>query len=207
MFETKTYKPIINENELFNKNGRINKKYVIKLFYQGYTAKDLADLTNISQRYFQRIFHPHMKTFDYVSGVTLRTPVFNLRHLKLIMKNPSIIPQLMETVFKEKYIDNTNKIFKTKYIEKKYLKGLNYGLNNLTKAERAAARSFLRAIVFERDDYECDICGTHIALNCHHLLDVKDYPEIGLDPDNCIILCDYHHQKAHNRIRGDVDGD
>lgn len=60
----------------------------------------------------------------------------------------------------------------------------------------------LKKIVFERDNYICQICGkskeeldgTHLC--CHHIDPIKNNPIESADIDNCITVC----RKCHNLI-------
>ena len=55
----------------------------------------------------------------------------------------------------------------------------------------------LRQITLERDKYQCQRCGSTIDLHCHHFEGIELTPVESADIDNCIILCDGCHKKAH----------
>jgi len=56
-----------------------------------------------------------------------------------------------------------------------------------------------RDAVFERDDYTCQECGGFgDVLHAHHIRPYRDYPELELDIDNGITLC----ERCHYATRG-----
>jgi hypothetical protein len=66
----------------------------------------------------------------------------------------------------------------------------NGGTTSEDKKERVKFRNILRDVIFERDDYTCQVCdikGTR--LHVHHKKSWKDYPELRFEKDNCQTLC------------------
>ena len=62
-------------------------------------------------------------------------------------------------------------------------------------------RYVFRPAVIERDNHTCQECykdETEVLLEVHHIENVIDYPELIMDVDNGITLC----QKCHWGIRG-----
>lgn len=55
----------------------------------------------------------------------------------------------------------------------------------------------LRQIVFERDNWQCQICFSDKSLHCHHYEGVIKNPIESADVDNCITLCKDHHVRVH----------
>jgi 5-methylcytosine-specific restriction endonuclease McrA len=49
--------------------------------------------------------------------------------------------------------------------------------------------SWLRHLVFKRDDYTCQICGAKENLHCHHYEPQKIQPMMAADAENCTALC------------------
>lgn len=56
-----------------------------------------------------------------------------------------------------------------------------------------------RTDVYKRDNYCCITCGSHAALNAHHLYNWKDYPKFRYDIDNGVTLCAKCHAEFHSR--------
>ena len=57
-----------------------------------------------------------------------------------------------------------------------------------------------RTAVFERDGYRCAICGeVGGRLNAHHIKPFAKYPDLRLDIDKGITLCEKCHREVHRR--------
>jgi transposase len=56
-----------------------------------------------------------------------------------------------------------------------------------------------RGLVLERDDFNCQVCGSSDKLHVHHILPFKNYPQRRWDLNNGVTLCVLCHEKAHNR--------
>jgi len=79
---------------------------------------------------------------------------------------------------------------------KKYVYGMEpYNEHNVQKE--------LKALVFERDDHTCQICGKNredlngVDLCCHHIDPIKNNPIESADIDNCISVCRTCHNMIH----------
>jgi hypothetical protein len=79
------------------------------------------------------------------------------------------------------------------YKQIKYPKGFK-------KASSREVDSILRQMCFERDNWECQICGKsveEVILHCHHIEGYTQNPLLGNDIDNVITLCKSHHKEVH----------
>ena len=69
--------------------------------------------------------------------------------------------------------------------------------NSSDRSQRVIFRREIQKLVFERDDYTCQICGDRgIALQVDHIQSWKEYVELRFNMDNCRTLC----QKCHYKI-------
>jgi len=59
----------------------------------------------------------------------------------------------------------------------------------------------LRQMVFERDNWECQRCGSIESLHCHHVEGIRWDPLESADVDKCITFCKTCHRKVH-KIKG-----
>jgi hypothetical protein len=60
----------------------------------------------------------------------------------------------------------------------------------------------LRKKIYERDNHTCQLCNTKSELlHAHHKLEWSRYPELALDPNNLITLCNKCHAKVHTLIK------
>lgn len=69
------------------------------------------------------------------------------------------------------------------------------GITPLIKQERAKFREEIKHLVFERDNYTCQLCGARngngkdIYLQVDHIQSWRDYVELRFSIDNCRTLC------------------
>lgn len=63
----------------------------------------------------------------------------------------------------------------------------------------------LRRVALDRDKYICQICLRDNRLRradtVHHIKPIKDYPELALDLNNLLSVCNICHNKLHSRRR------
>lgn len=95
----------------------------------------------------------------------------------------------------------------------------NYkGTTPLDKLERVKFQKQIQKLVFERDNYTCQICGLRgVDLQVDHIQSWKDYVELRFDIKNCRTLCAKCHYKitfgkpmpenitgwGHHKLKGD----
>lgn len=60
--------------------------------------------------------------------------------------------------------------------------------------------------VYQRDYYKCQVCGSKIKINAHHIYAWKFYPELRFSIDNGITLCEKCHHKIHSKYGKDYTG-
>jgi 5-methylcytosine-specific restriction endonuclease McrA len=58
-----------------------------------------------------------------------------------------------------------------------------------------------RLKILERDNYECQVCkeegGFAPATTVHHIIHLKDRPDLALDDDNLLSVCAACHNREH----------
>lgn len=63
-----------------------------------------------------------------------------------------------------------------------------------------------RQSVYRRDYHTCQMCDTNEGIiHAHHILPVRDYPELLLEPENGITLCKKCHEKTYGCEEGWAD--
>ena len=81
------------------------------------------------------------------------------------------------------------------YGRSKYPKGFK-------KATSREVSTYLRQMVFERDNWECQKCGKtekEAPLHCHHIKGYAQNKILANDIDNCITLCKECHEEVHKQ--------
>jgi len=79
------------------------------------------------------------------------------------------------------------------YKQVKYPKGFRKGTSR-------EVSTYLRQMVFERDNWECQMCGKtieEVQLHCHHIKGYAQNKILANDVDNCITFCKECHKEAH----------
>lgn len=91
----------------------------------------------------------------------------------------------------EKVIEENKKL--KKELEKYKYKGSK--INKLTSTKEYKE---FRKQILKRDNYICRECGSNYRLQVHHIKSKKEYPELIMNPNNCITLCVVCHSKTEN---------
>lgn len=78
------------------------------------------------------------------------------------------------------------------YKQIKYPKGYSQAISREMQPE-------LRKLVLDRDNYECQKCGSNENLHCHHIYGIMTNPIESADLDNCITLCKPCHKYIHSQ--------
>lgn len=64
------------------------------------------------------------------------------------------------------------------------------GISNPSKAERTKFRKKMQQLIFQRDNYTCQICEQHGGnLQVDHIKKWAEYPELRYEQDNCRTVC------------------
>lgn len=65
-----------------------------------------------------------------------------------------------------------------------------------------------RELILKRDEYKCRECKrygkTSPATTVHHVIPLDQRPDLKLNINNLISLCDKCHNQMHNRITGEL---
>lgn len=94
------------------------------------------------------------------------------------------------------------------------------GLRGKDYLERRRFRGTMQKIIFERDNYTCQLCGNKGDLQVDHIQSWKDYVELRFDINNCRTVCAKCHYQitfgrpmpenlkswGHNLLRKEVQG-
>ena len=67
------------------------------------------------------------------------------------------------------------------------------------KARQSTAYKNWQKAVFDRDGYECQMCGSKDDLQAHHKLDFIEFPSLRYELQNGITLCRTCHNKVHKK--------
>ncbi len=78
------------------------------------------------------------------------------------------------------------------YRQHKHYKGYKYHGSREVQPQ-------LRQMVFERDNWTCQKCGSKEHLHCHHKNPVIDDPIESCDMEDCIAYCNSCHKEAHKQ--------
>lgn len=54
-----------------------------------------------------------------------------------------------------------------------------------------------RSKVYMRDFWRCQVCGSKLKINSHHIFESIKYPDIRYEVSNGIVLCEKHHIQLH----------
>jgi len=79
---------------------------------------------------------------------------------------------------------------------KKELEKLSNSLN-MTSIEYRRANQSWTNVIKKLDNYMCKNCNSKDNLNSHHIMPKSDFPELSLDLDNGITLCEKCHSVLH----------
>lgn len=65
-----------------------------------------------------------------------------------------------------------------------------------------------REVILKRDDYKCRECGRYgkviDANTVHHIIPLQERPDLKLNNNNLVSLCEEHHEKMHNKFNNQL---
>ena len=70
------------------------------------------------------------------------------------------------------------------------------GITPESKRQRILFRNTMQKIIFERDNYTCQFCGSHKDLQIDHIQPWSEYVEGRFDINNCRTICAKCHYKV-----------
>ena len=77
--------------------------------------------------------------------------------------------------------------------------------NKLIRFYCSTTWEHLRLEVLDEQHHECQMCKdkgiAETATVCHHILHVRQHPELALTKSNLITVCDSHHWYLHHSIQ------
>lgn len=170
--------PSISELNILERDKQIKELYSTGR----YTTKDIHNM-GFSNRFGGKLTIRSIQTIvstcnNYRFGRTSHTPMLNPLEAIYISEHPNEVEEVLEAASKRFFLKRDRVDSKCKINDPNYI----------------YARRKLRSIVFNRDEFKCNECGSSIGLEIHHKKPVSIYPELEFDPDNCITLCyDCHH--------------
>ena|SRR3990167_5717803 len=79
-------------------------------------------------------------------------------------------------------------------------RGINHhnwqgGITSEDRLERINFKQRMQKLIFERDNYKCQICDATGNLQVDHIASWAEFKELRFDPDNCRTLCAKCHYK------------
>lgn len=167
-----------------NPETEIRDRKIAALRDCGYSTQEIYNMEFknkhgqlLSKRYIQHC----IKTYSPVEyyGKITDSRIFSLRDVENIITSP------------EKKQNIINKKIKD-YYKKSNIKNLD-----IIPKNKSQYQSKLRALVFERDNFECTQCGSVLGLECHH--DVyKEFESLEEELDCCKTLCYKCHREIHD---------
>ena len=75
---------------------------------------------------------------------------------------------------------------------------------SIKKLRNSAAMKVWRKNIRKNDEGECQCCHKSVqeGLEVHHIMPLAKYPELGMNQDNGIALCQECHSKYHQMYQG-----
>lgn len=92
-------------------------------------------------------------------------------------------------------------------MKKRFIKAINNNMEDVFYKSWTWQKK--REEIVDRDCYECQACKALGRVGpgevVHHMIELKDRPDLGLDSDNLTTLCHPCHNSIHKKGKGTVD--
>lgn len=69
------------------------------------------------------------------------------------------------------------------------------GITPQNQLQRIIFRRKMQKLIFERDNYQCQLCNSNKDLQVDHIQSWAEFKELRFDPENCRTLCSKCHYK------------
>lgn len=192
---------ILKENNIVTSKMRqhgnyISKKELIKLYLDDeLSTRQIARIKGISDhKKILKLLKLHGIEKRHRGDYTLkRRRIMSLKRSKYLKenpeKNPMRNPQSIKKMVKSSSGKHSGEL-------SNFWKG---GITpKLVKIRNFHEMDIWRKLVFERDNYTCQLCGNNKKIHAHHIKRFKHFKELRTDINNGITLC----KKCHNSIHG-----
>ena len=94
----------------------------------------------------------------------------------------------------EKVLEKMSRSMKGKFSKEKHWNWQG-GITTQYRADRIRFKKEMQKLVFERDNYTCQMCGSKSNLHVDHIQSWAEYVELRFSMDNCRTLCKSCHYK------------
>lgn len=131
---------------------------------------------------------PERKSVEFKKSVSIPIEIIEARLFKMYGNEFKLIKETyIDTNHSATFEDSTGKQFK--FMVQIVLTGRAFNQDKQRE---------WKALVLERDNYECKICQARHPLRAHHIFSWANFQDQRLDVNNGITLCEKHHREFHS---------
>lgn len=123
---------------------------------------------------------------------------YNVR-IELDKQIKRVKEELEQLQIKKEFLDN--EIKSREFIKEIHIKKPK-NKSKIQKILSSKEYKNFRQTILQRDNYCCQECGNTEKLQIHHIKSKSKFPELIMEPDNCITLCITCHSKTDNFFSG-----